>query len=85
MAENKVNSVKVGIGMGFRMEDHDTLLYEELYFSLLSKPLLMDHSLEREKTERWQIQWSFPDLRDLSVVERSCTCCSIRRSFLGMR
>lgn len=75
----------MGIGVGFGMEDHYTLLYEVLYFSLLSKPLMMDCSLEREKTERRGVQWSFPELRDLSVVERSCICHSIRRSFLGIR
>ena len=67
------------------MEGHYTLLYEVLYFSLLSKPLLVECILEREKTERREVQWSFPDLRDLSVVERSCICHSIRRSFLGIR
>lgn len=71
--------------MGVGMEDHYALLNEVLYFSLLSKPLLMDCSLEREKTERREVQWSFPELGDLSVVEGSCICHSIRRSFLGIR
>jgi len=71
--------------MGLGVNDHYTLLYEVLYLSLMSKPLLMDRSLEREQAERREVQCSSPELSDLSVVERSGICHSIRRSFLGIR
>lgn len=58
--------------MAFGMEDHSTLLYEVPHYSLLSKPSLMDCSPEREKIEWREVQQSFPELRNLSVVERSC-------------
>lgn len=77
-------SVKVGIGMGFGMEGHSTLLYEVPDYSLLPKPLLMDSGLQREKAERREVQWPFPELRDLSMVERSCICHSTGKSFLGI-
>lgn len=84
MAEQGDQSVKVGAGLGFGMESHSTLLCEVPHCSLLSKPLLMDSGLERQKTERREVQHYFLELRDLSVVERSCICHSSEKSFLGI-
>lgn len=70
--------------MAFGLESHSPLLYEVPHCSLLSKPSLMDSGLEREQTERREVQWSSPELRDLNVVGRSCICHSIGKSFLGI-
>lgn len=84
MAEEGQQSVRVGIGVAFGMERHFTLIDDVPHCSLQSKPLLRDSGLERENTERREVQQSLPELRDLSVVDRSCICHSTGRSFLGI-